>query len=579
MWRVRYGPDVVYDPRDGELALFGMSGEVALNEAGSFKFAMPPAHPFAGRIELLQKDAEVAVEQDGATVFCGRAVRSSVAFDGSAAYECEGERAYLNDVTLPPYTTAEGGKDGLEQAPAEIDALFGWYVSQYNAKALPRHRFVVGVNEGAMLDPVGRVLRESSQRPAVWAEIKEKLVDRLGGYVRVRHEGGVRYIDYLADGGRACAQRIEFGVNLLDFARERDALPLCTRIVPVGAKAKDAEGNDADGDATIAGLPDGPLQAGYEKDGDGIVSVEGARRYGIVEQVAEFDSSDPEYLLQAGLRNLVNRRVGDTLELTAVDLHQVDPSVGRIGLGDYVRATSKPHGLDEHFLCWRVPFAPGDPGNCTYTLGSTYDVLTGRQSARIASLNESINRVYEAMEPIGQAAKDAAAKAEAAVVASWDEYALSESNGDPPAEGWSADTPEWREGLYVWRRAVTAYGDGTTVEGAPAVMTGGKGEKGEDATLVLIESSSGAAFKNNKVATTLKAVVMHGAKVIEGIEGLRAEYGPAARVEWSWQRLGEDRYGVISADDARLSDGGMALTVSPADVDEKTDFRVQLIAG
>lgn len=575
MWRVKYGHHVIYDPRDDELALYGMSGELSLTEAGIFEFTMPRTNPFAGKIEMMQKDVEIVVEQDGLMVFCGRAIRSSGDFAGNEKYECEGERAYLNDIVLPVYSTAE--KEGFEKAPAEVDALFNWYISKYNEKAAPRHRFVVGINEGAMLDPNNCIMRESSQRPTVWAEIKEKLVGKLGGYVRVRHEDGVRYIDYLSDGGKACAQRIEFGVNLLDFARERDALPLCTRIVPVGAKAKDAEGDDTDEDVTIASLPDGPLKAGYEKDGDGIVSVEGARKYGIVEQVVEFDSSDPDYLLQAGLRNLVNRRVGDTLELTAVDLHQIDPSIERIELGSYVRATSKPHGLDEHFLCWKVPFAPGDPGNCTYALGSTYDVLTGRQSARIASLNESINRVYEAMEPIDQAAKDAAAKAEAAVVASWDEYALSESNGDPPAEGWSADTPEWREGLYVWRRAVTAYGDGSTVEGAPAIMTGSPGRDGEDAVLLHIEATNGTAFKNNSASTVMEAVLFYGAERISDAGGLRAAFGPSARLQWRFRRAGEDEDRLVSASDARLSGEGFRFSITPEDVDNEATFKCDLV--
>lgn len=408
MWRVRYGSDVLYDPRDPDLALAGMDGEVALNEAGRFEFSMPPGHPFSGRIDCLQKDVEIVVEQDGDTVFCGRAMWEKPDFHGNVVYTCEGERAYLNDVSLPPYTTAEDGKEDFEQAPTQVDALFSWYVTKYNAKASPCHRFIVGVNEGAALDANNRVLRESSQRPSVWAEIKEKIVDSLGGYVRVRHESGLRYIDLLADGGKACAQRIEFGVNLLDYARERSYVDYCTRVVPVG---EDDDGNEV----TIASIPDGPLQAGYEKDGEGVVSVEGKALYGIVEKTVKFEAATPEGLLQAGLRNLVNRRVGDTLELTAVDLHQVDAAVERIELGSYVRATSKAHGLDEYFLCCRLPFRPGEPGGCTYTLGSTYDTLTGRQSSRIAALNAGINKVYDAMAPIDQAAKDAAKKAQEAL--------------------------------------------------------------------------------------------------------------------------------------------------------------------
>lgn len=442
MWRVLYGVDVIYDPRDPDLALTGMEGEVTLNECGTFKFTMPRKHPFAGRIDVLQKDLEITVEQDGDAVFCGRAMRPTEDFFGNVEYECEGERAYLNDATLPPYSTA--GKEGMAKAPSQVDALFAWYVAQYNAKASPRHRFIVGVNEGAALDPNNYLLRESSERPAVWAEIKDKLIDKLGGWVRVRHEGALRYIDYLADGGKACAQRIEFGENLIDFTRTRSATDYCTRIVPIGAKVKDADGNDTEEDVTIASLPDGPLQAGYEKVGDSIVSISGVAKYGSIEKTVKFEASTPAYLLQAGLRNLVNRRMGDSLEIAAVDLHQINPGIERIGLGDYIRATSKPNGLDEYFLCYTLPFYPGDPGKATYKLGSTYDTLTGRQSSRIAALNGSINKVYESVAPLPRAVKEAAKKADGAAQDAAD--ATAKADGALTAAGQAAEQAQSAEG-------------------------------------------------------------------------------------------------------------------------------------
>ena len=50
-----------------------------------------------------------------------------------------------------------------------------------------------------------------------------------------------------------------------------------------------------------------------------------------------------------------------------------------------------------------------------------------------------------------------------------------------------------------------------------------------------------------------------------------------AYLQWEWLRMDEDRYGIISADDTRLSDGGFRLTLGPADVDVKVTFRCALI--
>lgn len=46
----------------------------------------------------------------------------------------------------------------------------------------------------------------------------DKLVDRLGGHLRIRHSGTTRYLDYIADYDNTNTQVIEFGSNLLDYS-------------------------------------------------------------------------------------------------------------------------------------------------------------------------------------------------------------------------------------------------------------------------------------------------------------------------------------------------------------------------
>ena len=48
---------------------------------------------------------------------------------------------------------------------------------------------------------------------------------------------------------------------------------------------------------------------------------------------------------------------------------------------------------------------------------------------------------------------------------------------------------------------------------------------------------------------------------------LKEAVGPGAYLEWSWQRLNDDSFGVISADDERLGNDGFTFTLSPEDVD------------
>ena len=101
----------------------------------------------------------------------------------------------------------------------------------------------------------------------------------------------------------------------------------------------------------------------------------------------------------------------------------------------------------------------------------------------------------------------------------------------------------------------------------------------KDATpaVLRIDSSRGTVFKDNQVSTVLSVSIHYGKQIIENITTLRASFGASARLQWEWLRMDEDRYGIISADDSRLSDGGFRLTLGPADVDVKVTFRCTLI--
>lgn len=155
-------------------------------------------------------------------------------------------------------------------------------------------------------------------------------------------------------------------------------------------------------------------------------------------------------------------------------------------------------------------------------------------------------------------------------------YALSDSVTFPPEEGWSANAPDWTPGKYMWQKTVTIYRDGNTNETEPSCLSGAAGQKGEDATVLRIDSSRGTVFKNSEIFTVLEAVIYNGPNRITDIQTLHRIYGAEAYLEWSWQRMDENRFGVISVDDTRISNDGFSLTLTPADVDTKATFKCEL---
>lgn len=101
--------------------------------------------------------------------------------------------------------------------------------------------------------------------------------------------------------------------------------------------------------------------------------------------------------------------------------------------------------------------------------------------------------------------------------------------------------------------------------------------KDEVTTNLRIESSRGTVFKNNAVSTVLSAVIYRGSQRITDINTLRAAIGSGAYLQWKWQRLDDETFGVISASDSRLSNDGFAFTITSEDVDTKVTFMCELI--
>lgn len=115
------------------------------------------------------------------------------------------------------------------------------------------------------------------------------------------------------------------------------------------------------------------------------------------------------------------------------------------------------------------------------------------------------------------------------------------------------------------------FGNGISIEKAFEEL------RDEITTLLRIESSRGTVFKNDQVSTVLSVVIYHGTQRITDYETMKSVFGSGAYLQWKWQRLDEESYGIISASDTRFSDNGFKFTLNPEDVDTKVTFMCELI--
>lgn len=294
--------------------------------------------------------SEISLYQDGEHVFSGRVLNDTTDFNGNKSVQCEGELAYFFDSV----------QRKAEYHDISVENYYRTIIANHNQDVSSEKRFNVGAV--TVTDPNDSLYRFSDYENT-WELINDKLVNRLGGYVRVRHKDGQRLLDYVDSYGNINPQVIRFGDNLLDLVKEVRGEDLATVIIPLGAISEETDERH-----TISGVNNGL---------DYIEDEEAAAIYGRIVKTVEFDDvTVASNLLRKGYEVLAQQKLlSICVTLSAVDLHLLDVNIERIKAGDLIRVVSKPHNIDEMMLVRKVELDIGNPQNSKITLGTTKKTL------------------------------------------------------------------------------------------------------------------------------------------------------------------------------------------------------------
>ena len=373
MYLIYLDGDLFYDPRSPDMCLTDLTLEMEVNKTGALKFTIPKTHPQIG--DLKKMYSELSVYQDDDWLYTGRVLSDGYDFYGNRTVECEGELSYLLD-SIQRYH---------EYHDISVAEYFTDLITKHNADVDQRKRFTVG--QVTVTDSNDSLYRYSTYENT-WKTIEDRLISRLGGYIRIRHEGGVRYIDYIADYGHTNTQVIRFGENILDLTREGDCDSLATVIIPLGKRDE-----ETDERVTIKSINDGK---------DYIEDAEAIEKYGRIVKVVEYDDVElPENLLRKG-REVLNRQkvLTASIEITAVDLHLIDVEIERCKVGDSIRVVSEPHGLDDYMVIKKIYLDLLHPENSRLTLGATLITLASSMSRGTAAVLTSLSDNFTAFKHV-----------------------------------------------------------------------------------------------------------------------------------------------------------------------------------
>lgn len=387
MYRVYCDGQLLYHSGLESLQIGNPNLELEVNKSGSFTFTIYPSHPRYGMPEKLK--SIITVYQDDYLLFRGRVLDEETTWYNQTDYACEGELAFLLDSIQRPY-----------EFSGSITDYLAMLLDSHNAQVDEDKRFALG--NVTVTDANDYIVRSNIDYTDTWKEMHDKLLALLGGYLTIRHEGGVHYLDYLKDFTLLSPQTIEFGKNLLDLNRIRKGADIATVIIPLGAKVKDEEGKDTDKRLTIESVNGG---ADFIEDSDAIA------QYGLIVKTVIFDDVTEAMNLktkgQAHLDQSV--KLPETVEVTAADLAATGQDIASFHLGTYVRTESKPHGISQLFLVTKLTLNLLDPGANRMTLGGTLQGLAGSlagvangQGLILHEVNKTAQKASEAVYNVEQ---------------------------------------------------------------------------------------------------------------------------------------------------------------------------------
>lgn len=354
MYVIKHNGSTLYSPAVMGMEYKAMAPklELDINSAGSCSFTLPPGNRQHSAIR--RRKSIITVEQDGREIFRGRVLDDEIDQYNQRRVYAEGVRSYLNDSQAAPYTYT-GTPRGL----------FRKLIGEHNDQIEQEKRFVVGQ---ITIDRAGEALEcENVEYWETFREIEEKLLNVYGGYLRVRNEDGIQYIDWIKEYSSAGAPQIRFSVNLIDLKDKNDSSDVFTLLRPLGASEIGEDGEYGD-PITIASVNGGK---------DYIEDAEAVAKYGRIWRSKTWAyEEDPAKLKEKALEYMKIGAELRTITLQAIDMHFLDGSIDAIRVGGKVHIVSEPHGINLEKVCCKIAVDMANPEKTTYVFGEPPRTLT-----------------------------------------------------------------------------------------------------------------------------------------------------------------------------------------------------------
>lgn len=353
--------------------------KLGINTIDSFTFNIYKNNQGYDLIKSLKTKIEVINTKTNKVEFKGRVLLPKQKMSNLGLFTktvvCESELGYLMD------STQRYG----EYHNVTVREFLEIIIEQHNKQVSEDKQFKVG--QVTVTDNNDSLYRFIGYEKT-FNTIQDKLIDRLGGELRIRYINGVRYLDYLEEIGSVSTTEIRLAKNLVTLEEEKDPTSIITRLVPLGSKKTVIDDNGEETEIeeriTIAEINNGL---------DYIDDIEAMGEFGIIEDTVTFDDVNiVENLLRKGQEYLKsNNKIRKSYSITALDLSLIGLDINSIDLYNYYKVSNSLMNIDEELRVIEKTIKIESPEDSTVQVGEKFDDIKKYQ----LSVSKTANEVKE----------------------------------------------------------------------------------------------------------------------------------------------------------------------------------------
>lgn len=298
--------------------------EQSLAEIDNFEFEIMYDHPLYNKINAITGLVKVVNKYDNEIEFYGRILKPESQMDSSGLFSqsfyCESVLGYLHDSTQYLQRIENRG----------VEDFLNRIITVHNNQVEPHKRFVLG---NVTVRGTSDVPRRYVGYETTFDTIKNSIINKFGGYLRLRVEEDDLYLDYLQDVGEVVNQPLQIASNMQSARRSLDLSEIITRLVPLGADLHDENRDEETGQYVVRER----VTIDFVNDGKRYIEDPAlVEKYGIIQRPMEWTEIEhPRILLQRGQQYMQTQRNNlSSWEIEVVELYLINSRYSKIKLGN-----------------------------------------------------------------------------------------------------------------------------------------------------------------------------------------------------------------------------------------------------